>query len=128
MQIDIGGHHLSVRCSNRVPPKRRKPKYSIWRAKVWPAVKISFVTIVFVMFAWCILNRAWRPVKLYTREYRETQQLAKQVAEMKHENADLERRINYLKTSRGSAEAARKLGWVKPGEVTLVMPDDHSSR
>ena len=75
-----------------------------------------------------VVGRAWRPVKLYSREYNETQALARQVADMKKENADLQRRISYLKTGEGSAQAARKLGWVKPGEITLVLPEDRSER
>ena len=73
-----------------------------------------------------VINGAWRPVKLYSRESHETKILAEKVADLKKENADLQRRISYLKTEEGSAQAARKIGWVKPGEITLVLPEDRN--
>ncbi|MCE5323594.1 septum formation initiator family protein [bacterium] len=106
----------------RVPPRRRRPKRSVWRKIVWPLVKVS-VIVALVLF---VVGKVTRPFRLYSREYRETKQIALQLDALRKENAALERQIKYLKTAEGSAQAARKLGWVKPGEITLVLPDSNS--
>jgi cell division protein FtsB len=106
----------------RVPPRRRRPKRSVWRKIVWPLIKISVIAALAVF----IIGKVARPFRLYGREYRETKQIAFQLESLREENAALERRIKYLKTAEGSAQAARKLGWVKPGEITLVLPDSSS--
>ncbi|MEN6357307.1 MAG: hypothetical protein ABFD83_09510 [Armatimonadota bacterium] len=106
----------------RIPPRRRRPKRSVWRKIVWPLIKVSVVAALAVF----IIGKIARPFRLYNREYRETRQIALQLETMRKENAAMERQIKYLKTAEGSAQAARKLGWVKPGEITLVLPDSNS--
>lgn len=106
----------------RVPPRRRRPKRSVWRKFVWPLVKISVIAALAVF----IIGKIARPFRLYSREHRETRQVALQLESLRKENAAMERQIKYLKTGEGSAQAARKLGWVKPGEITLVLPDSNS--
>ena len=46
-----------------------------------------------------------------------------ELKKLEKENADLMRRLEHLNTPQGIAQAARQLGWVKPGEITLVIPD-----
>ncbi|MCE5313387.1 MAG: hypothetical protein ABFD49_08470 [Armatimonadota bacterium] len=104
----------------RVPPRRRRPRRSVWRKIVWPLVKIVAICAVSVF----VLNKVAKPFKLYNREYRETRQVAIELDTLRNENTVLERQIKYLKTQRGAAQAARKLGWVNPGEITLVLPPE----
>ena len=109
---------------DRVPPHRRRPKRSVWRKTLWPMLKLSLVALVAIVMGVMVGNKILRPFKLYSRESRETGQLASQLTTLKKQNTVLERQIAFLRTPRGSAEAARKLGWVKPGEITLVLPPE----
>lgn len=106
----------------RVPPRRRRPRRSVWRKTVWPLIKYGSIAAVMVMMGSMVASKIIRPFKLYNQESRETQRLADELQAMKKENISLERRIKYLQTQKGSAQAARRLGWVKPGEITLVLP------
>ena len=114
----------SSKREDRVPPRRRRPKRSVWRKTVWPMVKLSLVAVVAVVLGVMVGSKILRPFQLCSRESRETGQLKSELATLEKQNAVLERQIAFLKTPRGSAEAARKLGWVKPGEITLVLPPE----
>lgn len=92
----------------------------MWRSTIWPLVKFALVAVAVVL----ALGKVVRPFRLYDNESRATRQLANDLDNLRKENAMLERRIKYLQTSQGAAQAARKLGWVRPGEITLVLPSE----
>lgn len=104
----------------RVRPVRRRRKRSVWRKTILPLLLYACV-IVAVVF---VIGRISRPFIFYDREIQATHQLQNQVDAYRAENAVLERRIKYLQTPEGAAQAARELGWVKPGEITLVIPSE----
>lgn len=110
----------------RVPPSRRRPRRSVWRKTVWPLLKYGTIIAIMVMAGSMVANKIARPFKLYNQESHETQRLANELQSLKKENISLARRIKYLQTQEGAAQAARRLGWVKPGEITLVLPPENS--
>lgn len=111
------------RVSRRIPPRRRRPPRTVFRGLILPLFKLAVVLTVGFLLVSTALGKIARPFKLYSREDREAQRVASELDAIRKENAELQRRINYLNTPQGIAEAARKLGWVKPGEITLVLPD-----
>jgi cell division protein FtsB len=118
----LGVYPVTRQKLERVPPRRRRPKRSIWRKTVWPLMKIVAIGAVTVF----VLNKVAKPFRLYDREYRETRQIALELDSLQKENIALSRQIKYLKTKKGAAQSARKLGWVKPGEITLVLPPENN--
>jgi len=75
-----------------------------------------------------VIGKVARSFRLLGNESSETRRLGSELANLKKQNAEMERQINYLKTPQGAAQAARKLGYVKPGEISLVLPSDvHSN-
>ncbi len=104
--------------------RKRRTKRSLWRKTIWPLIKLMVFSAVIIAIWVIIANKVTRPFKLYNAEYQETQKLALQLDELRKENAMLERRIKYLQSSRGAAQEARKLGWVKPGEIALILPSE----
>ncbi|MHB9036234.1 MAG: FtsB family cell division protein [Armatimonadota bacterium] len=117
----MGVHSVTRPNPERVPPRRRRPKRSAWRKTAWPLIKTVAICAVAVF----VLNKIAKPFKLYDREHRETRQIALQLESLRKENSALERQIKYLKTNEGAAQAARELGWVKRGEITLVLPTEN---
>lgn len=111
---------------DRIPPRRRRPRKTVWRRTVWPLVKLILIVTVVVIVGDIVATKVVRPFKLYSREYRETQQLSAEIEQLRNENAALDRRIKHLQTPRGVSRAARELGYVKPGEITLILPEDES--
>ncbi len=119
----MGVDSTTRRTRERVPPRRRRPRRSFWRRYFWPSVRVSVLVVLFATVAWGITSKAARPFRLLSSESRETQQIARGLASLREENSAIERRIKYLKTTRGAAAAARKLGYVKPGEISILVPD-----
>lgn len=112
----------------RVPPRRRKPRRTVLNAVVLPALKTGILVLIVVIVSAAIINKIARPFKLWNREDREVRQVAAELSALRKENVELERRLRYLKTPEGVAQAARRLGWVKPGEVSLVLPEEDAHK
>ena len=110
------------------PVRGRRRRRSIWRRTIWPLLKLAVFVVIVAALANAAVYRVGRPLRLLSREYRETRKLESQVAALRRENVSLERRIKHLQTPQGAAVAARKLGYVKPGEVTLVLPNTSAKR
>ena len=108
----------------RARPRRRRPKRSVWRRIILPLLPYAIMAVVAV-FA---IIKAPRPFMLYGKEKDATVQLQRQLDECRRQNEMLARRISYLRTPEGRAQAARELGWVKPGEITLVIPPDNQPK
>lgn len=108
----------------RVPPRRRRPKRSVWRRTVFPLAKLAALIVVVGVVVWMSLAKVARPFALLSIESGETRILREELNSLKKENAALERRNKYLQTPQGAVQAARKMGYVKPGEVSLMLPAD----
>ena len=82
------------------------------------------------IFFGAVISKAARPYLISYGESREIAQVKKEIAEAQAENNTLKRDINYLSTLKGKEAEARKLGWVKEGEVALVVqqPEDAESK
>lgn len=118
----MGVQSMSNKTSYR--PRRRRRKRSVWRKTVWPLLKFSVVIAVSAFLVIAFGCKVIRPFCLLSREQKDTQHLANQLAAIKKENSELERRIQFLATDKGAMQAARKLGYVKPGEITIILPKE----
>ncbi|HET6453920.1 MAG TPA: septum formation initiator family protein [Armatimonadota bacterium] len=67
--------------------------------------------------------KAARPYLISYTESKERADIQRQIAQANAEKNALKRDIAYLGTPKGKEEEARKLGWVKTGEVAVVVPD-----
>ncbi len=94
-----------------------------WK-QVLAITKGIVLVLLVVTFVAVFVDKLLKPIRLYTREYRATQLLASEVSNLKKENAELANQIRYLQTSKGASVAARKLGYVKKGEVTIILPEE----
>lgn len=119
---------MSVSHSPRVRPKagtvvRRKRR---WYARATFArwmlgVIVAAVALLIGCSAACKIAR---PFQLVGTEKREKARVVNDYKALKKQNQELERQLHYLKTPEGIAQEARKQGFVKPGEVSLVIPDE----
>lgn len=114
---------LQNRVKQGVPYPRKRRRKSVWRRTVWPVAQLCTLAVITYLVISSAVATIAHPIKLLNSEYRETQRLSGQLAALKAQNAELERRIKHLQSPQGAEQAARKLGYVKPGEITLVIPD-----
>jgi cell division protein FtsB len=71
-----------------------------------------------------LFNKIKRPIVLLHNERRERDRIVAEYNTLRDENEKLRRQLAYIRTSRGIAQAARKQGFVKPGEISLVIPEE----
>lgn len=109
------------------PPVRFRRKKSFWQTTGWPIMKTVVIAFAVVTMAGLFWDRLAQPVKSYRHQSTINSRLEKQNQELHLQNQELARQEKYLRTPEGAAQAARKLGWVKPGEITLVLPDETTS-
>lgn len=101
--------------------RRRRPAARI-PLKPW-IIRIAVVAAALVIGS-SVFGKIIHPIKLVRNERRENARIISSYNSLKKQNADLRRRLAYLKTPEGIAQEARKQGFVKPGEVSLVIPDE----
>jgi cell division protein FtsB len=71
--------------------------------------------------------KAARPYVISYTESKERADIQRQIAQANAEKNALKHDIAYLDTPEGKEAEARKLGWVKTGEVAVVVPDSGPS-
>ena len=98
-------------------PKRPRPILGMW-------ARVALLGTVIAVSVFVAVGLVLKAVKPYQEAGRQRVQLAetlRQSGAVAAENAQLERRIAYLKTSDGVASEARRLGYLKPGEYPIVV-------
>ena len=107
---------------NRPKKMLRKKKRSFWNKTFWPLCQLGVFIVATLLLIEIVITRLSKPISVYSSETKQTQALSKDLENLEKENDQLNKKIKHLKTPEGAAEAARKLGLVKPGEVSLVLP------
>jgi len=64
-----------------------------------------------------------RPYVISYTESKERSDIQRQIAQAEAENHALKQEIVHLDTPEGKEAEARKLGWVKQGEIAVVVPN-----
>lgn len=97
--------------------KRPRPILGMW-ARVALLVAVIAVS-VFVAVG--IILKAIKPYQEASRQRVQLAQTLHQSGRVAAENAQLERRVAYLRTPDGVASEARRMGYLKPGEYPIVV-------
>ena len=100
-----------------VRPKRPRRILGIW-ARAALSVAVIAVSI---FFAVCLVLKAIKPYQEASRQRVQLAETLHQSEAVAAENAQLERRIAYLRTPDGVAAEARRMGYLKPGEYPIVV-------
>ena len=105
----------------RVVRRKRRP----WFAKkhVTRLLLRTVVVGVALVLGFSVVNKIFRPIHLVSVEKREKARVVRDYLALKKQNQDLRRQLHYLQTPEGIAQEARKQGYVKPGEISLVIPE-----
>jgi cell division protein FtsB len=107
------------RVSRTARMRRKHPRriLSLWAR----LALLSIFIVLLITGAVGLIAKAVRPyreVGVQTRELAVTNQ---QIAELTIQNTELKRRADYLQTHEGEMAEARKLGYLRKGEVPIVV-------
>jgi len=97
--------------------KRPRRILGLW-ARVGMAVALVVVSVFLAITLVAKIARPYREAGIQSNELSATRQQSDALAT---ENTALIRRIAYLKTPQGIASEARKMGYLRPGEVPMVV-------
>ena len=97
--------------------KRPRRILSLW-AKLGMAGALIVVSVFLAINLIAKIARPYREAGLQEGQLSATRQ---QNDALVSENAALARRISYLKTPQGIASEARKMGYLRPGEIPMVV-------
>ncbi|MDQ2799355.1 MAG: septum formation initiator family protein [Armatimonadota bacterium] len=89
---------------------------------MWARLGLLLLGIGVLVFASiALIAKVARPYREVGAQGGQLSTVRRQIAELDAQNAVLHRRIVYLKTADGVASEARKMGYLRPGEVPLVI-------
>lgn len=89
---------------------------------MWARAALSVAIIAVSLFlAACLVTKAIKPYQEASRQKVQLAETLRQSDSLTAENAQLERRVAYLKTSGGIASEARRMGYLRPGEYPIVV-------
>lgn len=95
------------------------------------SIRILFMLTVVACILFCvgaIAAKAARPYIISHGESREISEVNRQISKALAENTALKQEIALLSTHEGKEEEARKHGWVKEGEIALVIEQPPKSQ
>ncbi len=82
---------------------------------------LAAVIVVSVLLAISLVAKAVRPYREASAQKANLSETRQESDALVAENALLTRRIAYLKTSDGIASEARRMGYLRPGEIPIVV-------
>lgn len=112
---------VRTRAKSATPNKRRR-WFTKGRASRW--LSKGAIIMVALWLGCSVVCKIARPIRLVDTEKREKAKVVSDYLALKKQNQDLQRQLHYLQTPDGVAQEARKQGFVKPGEVSLVIPEE----
>lgn len=109
----------SRRAERRKARLSRKRKYG--RSKVLRKILGVFLVLIIITAAWLIMAKITKPYRISYMESREIADIRNQIKQAELDNKRLKQDIDYIKKPEGKMVEARKLGFVKEGEVAVVV-------
>ena len=95
---------------------RRRRKAPVLLKAFW----VSAAVVVMVV-AFSVGSKIIRPFRLWFTERQAVNRMEVQLAELTRDNTDLKAKREYLQSPTGAENEARRLGYVNPGEVSVVV-------
>lgn len=105
------------------PPRKRRSRRTPRRILgMWARLGLLALSCaILIGAAVAIVAKVIRPYQQGREMRAQVASLNMQIASKQMENAEYERKLAYLKTPEGVATEARKLGYVRPGEIPVVV-------
>lgn len=100
-------------------PRRRRR-----RRPIWQKIVLAGFALIFAFFAYRITIKLVQPVALLCTMRKETHQLAAESDKLKNDNEALQEKRKYLLSREGAETEARKLGYVRRGEISIIIQDE----
>ena len=114
-----------IRNRTQTPTRRRKRSYA--RRVLLPLLAKLTVVAVALVLGTALVGKVLRPIRLVNNEQRQKDRIVAEYKALRAQNEGLRRQLRFLQTPDGVAREARKHGFVKPGEISLVITNSESN-
>jgi len=118
----------TTRARNQMVAHHRPGRFRARFARALRVVLALASAIAVLCVLGTLISKAARPYLISHAESKEISEINRQIAEANAENRALKKEIAYLSTPEGKEAEARKLGWVKAGEVAIVIEQPQDSQ
>ena len=102
-------------------PTQRRHRRRKRRVRLGPWLWRAGIAAVFLGVMGVVLSRAFEPYSMRYRQKKETRALLEQLADLNEQNHSLKRQIENLRSGVGLEQEARRLGYIRKGEVPLQI-------
>lgn len=110
---------IHVKPRRTANPKRHRSRRSQLRRTIVTVLSIAGILLA----VGAVIGKGAKPYLVGHTENREIAQINQQIAHEQARHRNLSKQIEYVQTPSGMESEARKLGWVKEGEVAVVVDD-----
>ena len=114
-----------TRRGSGVPVRRRR--FVLRKSTVRLMTMIAVVVVALAIGTW-LVGKVLRPIRLVSNEQRARDRVVAEYKSLAKENDQLRRQLRDLQTLRGIEREARKHGFVMPGEITVVVPEQQTKK
>lgn len=98
------------------------------RRSAFRQMMLVAVVAVVCLTGFAVVRKTFRPVGLYLRERAELRKSEAALRDMREDNKNLQVKKKYLESPTGAQAEARKLGYVRAGEIPIVIHDEKSTK
>ncbi|MHB0998789.1 MAG: FtsB family cell division protein [Armatimonadota bacterium] len=97
--------------------RRRKPG----RARLMRLLTAILIIAIVASISWMIIVKITRPYRIAYIESKDITEIKNQITEAERENKALKDDLAYISRPEGKMVEARRLGYVKEGEIAVVL-------
>lgn len=102
--------------------RRGRGRAGLWRRAAYTTLRLGIWGAV-IIAAGLLLNKAWHPIGMNRQLKADLAATRAEIARTERERDALKRRERYLNTPEGIQAEARKLGYIKEGEMPLRLQE-----
>jgi cell division protein FtsB len=102
--------------------RSRRGRAGLWRRATQTTLLLGAWGAV-IIAAGLLLNKAWHPIGMNRQLKADLEATCAEIARTERERDALKRRERYLNTPEGIQAEARKLGYIKEGEMPLRLQE-----
>src|SRR5579883_2659656 len=103
--------------------RRRKRVLGMFPRLMLSAILVGFTIVVCV----AMITKIIQPYQMSHDQSKQMSALSQQLADTESQSADLQKKVSYLRRPDGIEAAARAQGYLKPGEISLIIENPPAS-
>ena len=98
------------------------------RLRTWQKFLLATIIVAVGFGSFAVLRKIYRPIDLMWENRTEVRKMEDHLNAVQKENSELQTKRKYLQSAQGAETEARKLGFVRPGEISIIIGEDQKQK